>query len=386
MACAAVSLYALHNISGGPTITVTLGTTVFTNLAYREVVRGPVFPGPVTVTVQDVNNAYPPYAVQLTISTNRINLLNLGGRFVDGTLTIDARVLPLEDCCPEPGRLIVHAVHGAYGVGPLDFVAGNLLPPAVIAPAVTYGAATGTPVRLSLPSSDATSLLGAHFAGTLEVYAPLGYQFLAAGAVLVAVASGVVTGSSAGTLVTFPVRDCDTYATPFEVERYLGKFFQIAAIPQSFSRTPSDDCTRQVAQYGALSDGTLSVLNSCYRVSVDPAQPGTPVWTLTRRIQGSARVPDSTQGAALLVTFPDVPAPEHANYLIHAVGYPCVPVADYTYAVVGSPNRRALFILAREPTMVPALYQKILKFACKLGYDITTVKVDAGALAHAGSC
>ena len=46
---------------------------------------------------------------------------------------------------------------------------------------------------------------------------------------------------------------------------------------------------------------------------------------------------------------------------------------DYSYALVGSPSRKYLWVLARQPTLEAATYAGILKKAESMGFDVTRV-------------
>ena len=47
---------------------------------------------------------------------------------------------------------------------------------------------------------------------------------------------------------------------------------------------------------------------------------------------------------------------------------------DYTWAVVGHPNRKYLWILCRSPQMDPALYRELLTLIADQGYDLTKIE------------
>ena len=55
---------------------------------------------------------------------------------------------------------------------------------------------------------------------------------------------------------------------------------------------------------------------------------------------------------------------------------------DYSYAVVGAPNRRFLWILSRTPTMDDELFQEILDTLPARGFDpdllILVPQLDSG--------
>jgi apolipoprotein D and lipocalin family protein len=51
--------------------------------------------------------------------------------------------------------------------------------------------------------------------------------------------------------------------------------------------------------------------------------------------------------------------------------YYIIALADnYSYALVGHPNREYLWVLARNPQMDEAIYQMLLAKATSLGFDV----------------
>lgn len=123
-----------------------------------------------------------------------------------------------------------------------------------------------------------------------------------------------------------------------ELARYLGTWFEIASLPQSFQR----GCTATRATYGLLSDGDIEVVNRCNKNTLDgPEEVAT----------GRARVVDTTTNAKLEVSFF---RPFWGAYWIIQLG------SEYEYAVVGHPGRDSLWILSRTPTMPPERYAQVI--------------------------
>ncbi len=131
-----------------------------------------------------------------------------------------------------------------------------------------------------------------------------------------------------------------------EIERYMGRWYEIARYPNSFEQ----DCVGVTADYTLLSDGRVEVLNTCRDAD------GNTVST----IEGFAEVADPETRAKLTVYFF---FPFGAPYWILELG------DDYEYAVVGDPSRTFLWILSRTPTLDPALYDEITQRLPDKGYD-----------------
>jgi apolipoprotein D and lipocalin family protein len=133
-----------------------------------------------------------------------------------------------------------------------------------------------------------------------------------------------------------------------DLEKYLGKWYEIAHLPFRFE----DDCTDITATYGLSKDGNVSVLNECLRDGK------------LKQAKGKAKVADKNTGAKLRVTFF---WPFSADYWIIDLG------KDYDYAVVGTPNRKYLWILSRTPQMDDKLFSQLIESAKSKGFDVTNL-------------
>jgi apolipoprotein D and lipocalin family protein len=122
------------------------------------------------------------------------------------------------------------------------------------------------------------------------------------------------------------------------LEKYAGKWFEISSFPQRFQK----NCSYTTATYTLSDKGYVIVNNSCRKDSSNGKQIG---------IKGKAYVDDNSGNAKLKVQFF---WPFKGKYWI-------IDLADdYSYAVVGNPNRKYLWILSRTPTMNESIYQKII--------------------------
>lgn len=155
-----------------------------------------------------------------------------------------------------------------------------------------------------------------------------------------------ITLSGCGRFVDAPSIPLET--VPFvEVERYMGKWFEIAKYPNGFQQ----GCSAVTAEYSLREDGTVRVFNTCR------AADGV---TVTNTIEGFATVADTRTNAKLLVYFF---FPFGAPYWIIDLD------DDYQYAVVGEPSRRFLWILSRTPALDESTYNAILQRLPEKGYD-----------------
>ena len=139
-----------------------------------------------------------------------------------------------------------------------------------------------------------------------------------------------------------------------DLNRYVGKWFEIALLPNRFQAMCVADTT---ADYASLSDGNIQVINRC-RNAEGKIEEAIGVATNDR---------GDTSNAKLKVRF----APWWLGFLPQVWGdYWVIELdADYRYSVVSEPSRKFLWILSRTPKMDDAVYQGIVKRLQAKGYD-----------------
>ena len=148
---------------------------------------------------------------------------------------------------------------------------------------------------------------------------------------------------------------CQTPSTPLEVvktvdlDRYAGRWYEIASFPQRFQR----GCVATTATYTRLEDGRMRVENECRDESFDGE---------LRSVEGVAWLADpDASPAKLKVQFF---WPFSGDYWVIELD------ADYRYAVIGHPSREYLWILSRDPTMDPEVYEMLLSLIEAHGFDL----------------
>ncbi|PTR36841.1 apolipoprotein D and lipocalin family protein [Rhodococcus sp. OK611] len=162
--------------------------------------------------------------------------------------------------------------------------------------------------------------------------------FSAAGAVLLA------APAAAAPLAPVPSLD---------VQRYMGTWHQLAAIPQPFSLNCASD-TR--ATYSLLDAQNVRVENSCT------------TWTRgSSGVTGNARVNDPATMAQLHVSFPGVSTQDSldgpTNYVVSHIA------DDYSWALVGDPARFSGFVLSRSASATAERWQEIRSVVESRGYN-----------------
>ena len=136
-----------------------------------------------------------------------------------------------------------------------------------------------------------------------------------------------------------------------EVQRYLGTWYELASIPQSFQR----GCTATTATYSLRPDGELDVLNKCRMDSVDGVE---------KTATGRARVVDAATNAKLEVSFF---RPFWGDYWIIDLD------PEYQWASVSDPTGNSYFLLTRTKTIDPALKAEIIARAEAKGVKIGNI-------------
>jgi apolipoprotein D and lipocalin family protein len=134
-----------------------------------------------------------------------------------------------------------------------------------------------------------------------------------------------------------------------DLERYLGKWYEIASFPQSFQK----GCNCSTAEYFKTDEDYIRVINSCRLDSVNGK---------LKTAEGKAFIVDTITNAKLKVQFF---WPFKGDYWIIDLA------EDYSYAVVGHPNREYLWILSRTKIMDTQIYKNILERVKAKGFDIT---------------
>jgi apolipoprotein D and lipocalin family protein len=146
--------------------------------------------------------------------------------------------------------------------------------------------------------------------------------------------------------------DSITTVESVDLDKYLGKWYEIAVIPNTFQRKCMSGTT---AEYAILPDGRIQVNNAC------TMQNGERV-----KDQGVARVVDANTNASLEVSFV-----QFAKRNIFWGDYLIIGLADdYSWAVIGHPKRTFGWILSRTPVMTEENLQECNTILKAQGYNL----------------
>lgn len=138
-----------------------------------------------------------------------------------------------------------------------------------------------------------------------------------------------------------------TPVSGFDVQRYLGTWYEIARLDHSFER----GLINVSATYTLNSDGSLRVVNRGF-------DPGTNRW---KEAEGKGYFVAGADVGRLKVSFF---GPFYGGYTIFELDE-----KEYSYALVCGNTTSYLWILARRPELPEAVLQSLTQKAGKLGFD-----------------
>ena len=142
-----------------------------------------------------------------------------------------------------------------------------------------------------------------------------------------------------------------------DLQRYQGLWYELARLPMFFQR----NCVQAEARYALQADGRLQVTNRC---RTDEGE-----W---QEVQGEAVAQVAGQTDKLWVRFDNwfsrlLPNVTKGEYWVLYLD------DDYRTALVGHPNRKYLWLLAREPEVSAETRALLLEQAALRGYDTSAL-------------
>ena len=137
----------------------------------------------------------------------------------------------------------------------------------------------------------------------------------------------------------------------FELDRYLGRWYEIARLDHPFERGLS----RVTAEYSMRDDGGVRVVNRGFSAAKGE-------W-------------DEAEGKAYFVESPDLGylkvsffGPFYGSYIVFELDQ-----AGYQHAFVSGPDTSYLWLLARTPTVSDEVLQRFTERADALGFDTASL-------------
>jgi len=146
--------------------------------------------------------------------------------------------------------------------------------------------------------------------------------------------------------------DRELVTAPFvNVQQYLGKWYAISALKMFATR----DCISQTAEYGSRDESSITVLNTCYKQNK------------VTTISGKATIRNKVTNAELVVEFDNF-----FTKLFRVKGdYNIIKLdSEYKYVLVGSRDRKSLWIMSRTDGMPEKSYTEYVEFAKIQGFPV----------------
>ena len=135
----------------------------------------------------------------------------------------------------------------------------------------------------------------------------------------------------------------------FQLERYLGKWYEIARLDHSFER----GLTRVTAEYSLWDDGGVRVMNRGYSA----------IENRWKEAEGKAYFVRGSDQGYLKVSFF---GPFYGAYIVFELDH-----KNYQYSLVCGPDKSYLWILARAPELDQEIKNRLIEKAAAVGFDIS---------------
>ena len=132
----------------------------------------------------------------------------------------------------------------------------------------------------------------------------------------------------------------------FELNNYLGKWYEIARLDHSFERGLS----HVTAEYSIKSDGGVLVINRGFSEADNEWQ----------EAEGKAYFVNTNNEGYLKVSFF---GPFYGSYVVFELDH-----ENYQYAFVSGPNTDYLWLLSRTASVEPEVIQKFIDMSKELGF------------------
>lgn len=140
-----------------------------------------------------------------------------------------------------------------------------------------------------------------------------------------------------------------TTVKELDLNRYLGKWYEIARFPHSFEK----NLLGVTATYALKDNGMIEVLNEGFKNTLEGER---------SKAMGKAKIQNKREPGKLKVSFFWI---FYADYYVLELD-----TENYRYAMIGSSSDKYFWILCRTPQMDETVYTMILNKARKRGYNL----------------
>jgi len=141
-----------------------------------------------------------------------------------------------------------------------------------------------------------------------------------------------------------------------DLNKYKGKWYEIAKLPFVFEK----DCKNVTANYDLTSDGKIKVVNSCQNI-------------YSNKIKESKGIGKPSKDVQIIKSAILSPAKLDVTFFWPFTGKYWIFDLDkenYKYSLVGTPNKKNLWILSRDKYISPEIYKNLVEKAKTLGFPV----------------
>ena len=139
-----------------------------------------------------------------------------------------------------------------------------------------------------------------------------------------------------------------------DLDRLLGTWFEVARLPSLESDAPWQRSVNVTATYAKRADGPVTVQTVAYNAKARMRR---------NEVNGTVHPADAT-GAKLILRF---------YKLIRGDLWVIGLDPDYRWALMGTPSRKRLWLIARAPRIEPVDFERAMAIAAAQGYDSAAV-------------
>lgn len=161
----------------------------------------------------------------------------------------------------------------------------------------------------------------------------------------------------------FATKDAAPYAPSINIDRFSGTWFEIARKPVPFENSCSVSWVRYKITFNKHDIPILNITNSCLSTNNE-----------LKQISGNGKFYDSGYNRRFLVSFSYIDKFwnlfSQYNYIIYYIDN------QYSETIIGSPNRKYLWILSKDPFISKERLQFLLNIANNYQFDTKDIIKD----------
>ena len=141
-------------------------------------------------------------------------------------------------------------------------------------------------------------------------------------------------------------------AKPIAIDRYLGRWYELARYEAGFQK----DCEAVTADYSLKKNGTLKVVNTCRKNSINGK---------LSSASGKAKIVEGSRNAKLRVSFF---GPFYGDYWVLDRD------DNYDWAIVGEPSGKYLWLLSRVANPSEEIRELMMQRVNEMGYNMDLIR------------